>query len=244
MPGATVIDVGTTIVDGVLNGDVDFESAVEVAGRDHAGSRRRRSRYERRAVAKRRQSGRARRSVVAERPSELGDFGARRAARLRCIASAAASAFDRARATLRRRDGVPIVSRVTGRLLSTIVTAMQANRILEVGTGYGYSTLWMALAQPPRRANLDDRSRCVAAPTSRARTFRRAGEDDYIEVFNTPALELLENFPHRNLDVVFVAANESEYLAYLDLVFPMLKLSGLAIFNDCLADAWLRATAS
>ncbi|MGA8533798.1 MAG: bifunctional 5,10-methylenetetrahydrofolate dehydrogenase/5,10-methenyltetrahydrofolate cyclohydrolase [Candidatus Tumulicola sp.] len=30
--GATVIDVGTTIVDGTLRGDVDFESAVEVAG--------------------------------------------------------------------------------------------------------------------------------------------------------------------------------------------------------------------
>ena len=32
MPGATVIDVGTTLVDGVLRGDVDFESAVAVAG--------------------------------------------------------------------------------------------------------------------------------------------------------------------------------------------------------------------
>jgi methylenetetrahydrofolate dehydrogenase (NADP+)/methenyltetrahydrofolate cyclohydrolase len=32
MPGATVIDVGTTLVDGALRGDVDFESAVEVAG--------------------------------------------------------------------------------------------------------------------------------------------------------------------------------------------------------------------
>ncbi|MBV9057133.1 MAG: bifunctional 5,10-methylenetetrahydrofolate dehydrogenase/5,10-methenyltetrahydrofolate cyclohydrolase [Candidatus Eremiobacteraeota bacterium] len=32
MPGATVIDVGTTLVDGVLKGDVDFESAVRVAG--------------------------------------------------------------------------------------------------------------------------------------------------------------------------------------------------------------------
>ncbi|HEX4012985.1 MAG TPA: bifunctional 5,10-methylenetetrahydrofolate dehydrogenase/5,10-methenyltetrahydrofolate cyclohydrolase [Candidatus Cybelea sp.] len=32
MAGATVIDVGTTLVDGVLRGDVDFESAVEVAG--------------------------------------------------------------------------------------------------------------------------------------------------------------------------------------------------------------------
>lgn len=32
MPGATVIDVGTTVVDGVLKGDVDFASAVDVAG--------------------------------------------------------------------------------------------------------------------------------------------------------------------------------------------------------------------
>ncbi len=32
MPGATVIDVGTTLVRGVLRGDVDFESAVAVAG--------------------------------------------------------------------------------------------------------------------------------------------------------------------------------------------------------------------
>ncbi|MGB6985314.1 MAG: bifunctional 5,10-methylenetetrahydrofolate dehydrogenase/5,10-methenyltetrahydrofolate cyclohydrolase [Candidatus Aquilonibacter sp.] len=31
-PGATVIDVGTTVVDGVLNGDVDYASAVKVAG--------------------------------------------------------------------------------------------------------------------------------------------------------------------------------------------------------------------
>ena len=31
-PGATVIDVGTTVVDGVLKGDVDYDSAVKVAG--------------------------------------------------------------------------------------------------------------------------------------------------------------------------------------------------------------------
>ena len=31
-PGATVIDVGTTVVDGILRGDVHFESAVQVAG--------------------------------------------------------------------------------------------------------------------------------------------------------------------------------------------------------------------
>ncbi len=132
-----------------------------------------------------------------------------------------------------RAEDPAAISRVTGRFLSTIVTAMQANRILEVGTGYGYSTLWMALAQPRlgRIWTVDS----DASRTGVAREyFARAGEDDYIEVFNRPALELLENFPHRNLDLAFFAASESEYLKYLDLALPMLKLSGLAIFNDCL----------
>lgn len=132
-----------------------------------------------------------------------------------------------------RADGVPSISRVTGRFLSTIVTAMQGTRILEVGTGYGYATLWMALAQPAvgRIWTIDSDVR----HTDVAREFfRGASEDDYIEVFNTPATELLENFPHRNLDIVFVAADKPDYAHYLELIVPMLKLSGLAIFNDCL----------
>jgi predicted O-methyltransferase YrrM len=132
-----------------------------------------------------------------------------------------------------RKDGVPIVSRETGRLLSTITAAMQANRILEIGTAYGYSTLWMALAQP-RMGKIwtiePDTERTDVALTY----FRRAGEDDYIEIFNTPALELLENFPHRNLDIVFIDANKDEYRDYLDLAIPMLKLSGVVIVDDCL----------
>jgi predicted O-methyltransferase YrrM len=130
-------------------------------------------------------------------------------------------------------DGVPSISRVTGRFLSTLVTAMQATRILEVGTGYGYATLWMALAQPAvgRIWTIDP----DVARTDVAREyFGRAAEDDYIEVFNTPAIELLENFPHRNLDLVFIAADKPDYTRYLELVVPTLKLSGLAVFNDCL----------
>ncbi|MBV9263829.1 MAG: class I SAM-dependent methyltransferase [Candidatus Eremiobacteraeota bacterium] len=132
-------------------------------------------------------------------------------------------------------DGVASISRPMGRFLSTVVTAMQANRILEVGTGYGYSTLWMAFAQPPA-----GRIWTVEAEAFRAGValdfFRRAAEDDYIEVFTTPAYDLLENFPQRNLDIVFVAGDSARYDEYLDLVVPMLKLSGLAIFNDCLRD--------
>ena len=132
-----------------------------------------------------------------------------------------------------RTEGVAVVSRETGRFLSAIVTAMQASRILEVGTGLGYSTLWMARAQP--RMGKIWTIDADAHRTDIARSyFRRAGEDDYIEVFNTPALQLLDNFPHRNLDIAVVATDKGEYRHYLDLLLPMLKLSGLLIFDDCL----------
>ena len=41
---------------------------------------------------------------------------------------------------------VPIVDRDAGRVLS--VLAGGRRRIVEVGTAFGYSTLWMALGQP------------------------------------------------------------------------------------------------
>jgi predicted O-methyltransferase YrrM len=132
-----------------------------------------------------------------------------------------------------KTDGVPVVSRETGRLLSTLVTAMQASRILEVGTGYGDATLWMALAQPRMGkiwTMLSDLRRTEIARSY----FQRAGEDDYIEISSTPALEMLDNFSHRNLDIAFVAADESEYGRYFTLIVPMLKLSGLAIFDRAL----------
>lgn len=130
----------------------------------------------------------------------------------------------------RADDGAPTISRVTGRFLSTIVTAMQATRILEVGTKCGYSTLWMALAQPAvgRIWTIEPDVRRTDVARS---YFGRAGEEDSIEVFNTPALELLENFPHRNLDIAFISSGTGEYERYLKLVFPMLKLSGLVIFD-------------
>lgn len=133
--------------------------------------------------------------------------------------------------TMGRGDRIPIVSRSTGRLLSTLVHAMQANRILEIGTAYGYSTLWMALAMPSagRIWTIDpDRKR-----TDIALDFlRRAGKAEAVDVINQPALEVLRTFPQRNLDIVFIDALKSEYEGYLDLTVPLLKRSGLVIVDN------------
>ena len=131
------------------------------------------------------------------------------------------------------REGIPIVDRASGRFLSVLVHCMQANRILELGTAYGYSTLWMALALPPagRIWTIDpDIERTEIAVSY----FRRAGVEDRIEIINQPALEVLGTFPQRNLDIVFVDALKTEYADYLEAVVPMLKRSGIVVIDNLL----------
>jgi predicted O-methyltransferase YrrM len=138
------------------------------------------------------------------------------------------------------REGIPVVDRAAGRFLSVLVHCMQANRILEIGTAYGYSTLWMALALPPAGKiwTIDpDIERTEIA----ASYFRRAGVDDRIEIINQPALEVLEPFPQRNLDIVFIDAKKTEYEDYLEAVVPMLKRSGIVVVDNLL---WAGAAAT
>jgi predicted O-methyltransferase YrrM len=132
-------------------------------------------------------------------------------------------------------DDIPIVARETGRLLSTLVHAMQANRILEIGTAYGYSTLWMALAMPPAGKiwTIDpDVERTAIALDF----LRRAEKADSVNVMNQPALEILPTFPVRNLDIVFIDAIKTEYEELLELTVPLLKRSGLVIVDNLLWD--------
>ncbi len=132
-----------------------------------------------------------------------------------------------------RKEDVSAVPRPVGRLLWTLVHCMQASRILEIGTAYGYATLWMALAQPQmgRIWTFDpDMERTDVARSY----FQRAGEDDFIEIVNQPALEVLPIFPQRNMDIVFVDAPRSDYEEYLNHCLPLLNLSGLLIFNNLL----------
>ncbi len=130
-------------------------------------------------------------------------------------------------------DGIPSVDRATGRLLSTLVHAMMANRILEIGTAYGYSTLWMALALPPAGHIWTIDPDVERTATARG-YFERAGVADKVDIINQPALEVLEMWSQRNIDIVFIDADKTEYAQYLDLAIPMLKRSGLVIIDNLL----------
>jgi O-methyltransferase len=134
---------------------------------------------------------------------------------------------------LAERDGIPIIDREVGRFLSVMVSCMLAGNILEVGTAFGCSTLWMARAQPEtgRIWTIDP----DAKRTEIARGFfKRAGVAERIEIMNQPALDVMGRLPKNLYDIVLIDALKEEYSAYLDLAVPLVKHSGLIIVDNLL----------
>ena len=132
-------------------------------------------------------------------------------------------------------ERTPIVDRDSGRILSAL--AVGRRRIVEVGTAYGYSTLWLALGQGPDGSivTIDpDRSR-----TDRARGWwRDAGIDDgRITVVTARALEAFAaNDPALAgpFDLAFIDALKFEYAAYLDALVPRLAPGALVVADNVL----------
>lgn len=132
------------------------------------------------------------------------------------------------------RDDAWIVDRPAGRVLG--VLAAGRRRILEIGTSYGYSTLWMALAMPPqgRIVTIDpDAARTAVA----RRHWRRAGiADARITVINEPALAVLAD-PARlpgPYDLVFIDADKLEYGPYLEAALPRCAPGALIVADNVL----------
>jgi predicted O-methyltransferase YrrM len=130
--------------------------------------------------------------------------------------------------------GIPIVDRDAGRVLQ--VLAAGRRRIVEVGTAYGYSTLWLALGQPSDGT-------IVTIDPDRKRTdlargwWRQAGiADERIIVVTAPALDAFGTEPALGgpFDLVFIDALKPEYEAYLAAMVDRLAPGALVVADNVL----------
>lgn len=122
--------------------------------------------------------------------------------------------------------GVPIVDRHTGRVLAALAAGRR--RIVEVGTAFGFSTLWMALGQPA-----DGTIVTIDPDTGRTdvarRWWREAGvADARIVQVTAPALEAFardEPALAGPFDLAFIDALKHEYEHYLDALIEGRRLA-------------------
>ncbi|CAI8872507.1 class I SAM-dependent methyltransferase [Pseudomonas chlororaphis] len=124
-----------------------------------------------------------------------------------------------------------------GQFLALLVKLIGARRVLEVGTFTGYSALSMAAALPE-----DGQLICCDIPGDYNATARRywqeAGVAGRIELRLAPALKTLAKIEQEEgeggFDLVFIDADKANYPAYLESALRLLRVGGLAVFDNTL----------
>ena len=121
---------------------------------------------------------------------------------------------------------------VEGRFLEQLVFALQATRVLELGTFTGYSSLSMA-AGLPEGGHVDT---CEVSEEHAEVARRYLAQSPYgerITVHMGPALETIERLGGE-WDFVFVDADKENYGNYYEALVPRLKPTGLMAIDNTL----------
>lgn len=121
-----------------------------------------------------------------------------------------------------------------GKFLQLLIQMIGAKRILEIGTLYGYSTIWMGRALPEegKIISLEHEDRCVEA----ARSYvHKAGLDGIVDIIAGDACTTLqEKLSDARFDMIFMDADKLQYELYLELALPLLNPGGLIVADNTL----------
>lgn len=130
-----------------------------------------------------------------------------------------------------RKEKIPIVGPIVGELLHILARATQAERILELGTATGYSTIFLARAFASARGRLvtidNDPDMAARAETN----FRRAGLDQQIDMIVGDAQEKLSQM-NKSFDFIFLDIEKEHYALVLPHCGRLMKQGGLLIADN------------
>ena len=115
------------------------------------------------------------------------------------------------------QEGVPTIHipDEVGRLLQLVIKSSNVRTILEMGTLFGYSAIWMARALPAEGHITTLEAEPKHASVAR-RNFQRAGVEDRIDIKEGSALETLQRLAGSSFDLVFIDADKANYVNYLE----------------------------
>ena len=133
------------------------------------------------------------------------------------------------------REGLPpiAISAVTGRLLQILLSAVRAERVLEVGTLGGYSAIWMARGLPPAGRLITIEIEERHAEFARG-YIARAGLADRVDVRVGRALDVLPSFDGEQFDAIFLDADKEPLPTYFEWAVRLLRPGGLLIADNAL----------
>lgn len=129
------------------------------------------------------------------------------------------------------------ITRNTGEFLSVPVRAMNAQRVLEIGTSNGYSTLWLAMAAKAINGFVTTVELSDFKISLAARAFDRSGLSAVIAQVHAEAGAVLKNSAESSFDLVFLDSERSEYPAWWPDIKRILRKGGLLVVDNATSHA-------
>jgi predicted O-methyltransferase YrrM len=127
------------------------------------------------------------------------------------------------------------VSAQQGKFLSLLAGAIQARRILEIGTLGGFSTIWLARGAGPDGRVLTLEYEPKHAEVARA-NIDRAGVGDRVEVVVGPALETLPTVTGGPFDLVFIDADKENNVGYLEWAVKLTRPGSVIVVDNVIRE--------
>jgi predicted O-methyltransferase YrrM len=117
------------------------------------------------------------------------------------------------------------------KFVSLVAVSKHAKTIYEVGTGSGYSTLWLAYAAQATGGKVVTCEMDPAKAAGAQANVDRAGMAAYVEILTGDARELLR---HRDepVDLLFIDADYGQYETYFDVVYKQMSVGSTIIADD------------
>lgn len=129
------------------------------------------------------------------------------------------------------------ITRDTGEFLSVLVQATNAQRVLEIGTSNGYSTLWLAQAVQRIGGHVTTVELSEFKLEMAAKNFVRSGLSEVITQHRGEAGGLLESLDDACFDLLFLDSKRSDYVQWWSNIQRALRKGGLLVVDNATSHA-------
>ncbi|UCF33345.1 MAG: class I SAM-dependent methyltransferase [Phycisphaerales bacterium] len=123
------------------------------------------------------------------------------------------------------------ISPEDGRLLRVLTESMGAKNVVELGTGVGYSSIWLCLALQSTGGKLTTYEIEAHRASLARENFKRAGVNGIVALVEGDAHEEVTKL-REPIDLLFLDADMDGYVGYLNKLLPLVRPSGLIVAHN------------
>jgi predicted O-methyltransferase YrrM len=133
-------------------------------------------------------------------------------------------------------NSIPIVTAATGAVLKTLFASWDVKKIWELGTGIGYSTLWIALGAPNASITTIDRNGFQAALLEKYSEAVLRERKVNIKLISSWALDYMYANVSlwKDADVFFIDCDKVTYPELWDLISHHAKVGAKILYDNVL----------